>query len=486
MLNYISFAFLLLLPVLVGITYLLPVKARSLFFLLAGACLYASMGIRFLPVLFLSVCSTYTGARLCEQQGGEVNREKDERSKSLGQRRMALVLCIGFNLSFLFVFKYLRLFAPGMAVAAPFGISFFVLTGLGYVIDCYRGKYQAEKNFLTYAAFSSFFPLIASGPIERADHLIPQMKRPGSLSYRRLQSGMLLMIWGYFLKLVLANRLSILVQSGFENPQSQTGILLILSVLAFTFEIYCDFYGYSSIAKGCAALLGIEVMDNFKSPYLSGNIAEFWRRWHISLSTWFRDYLYIPLGGNRRGNLRRDRNLLIVFLVSGIWHGAGITYLFWGFLHGLALIFYDRSKAVFAWGEKRVGIRTGALSHRIFCVLLNLSFVSFAWIFFHATTLSQGFSVVRNLFPLHLDRIFAGGILQMGLDLPNLLVLLVGLALLLFADLCTDRGLVLRERIATQGVWLRFLIEIGAICLILILGIWGASIQGDSFIYAQF
>jgi membrane-bound O-acyltransferase family protein len=294
------------------------------------------------------------------------------------------------------------------------------------------------------------------------------------------------MVWGYFLKLVLANRLSILVQSGFENPQSQAGILLILSVLAFTFEIYCDFYGYSSIAKGCAALLGIEVMDNFKSPYLSGNIAEFWRRWHISLSTWFRDYLYIPLGGNRRGNLRRDRNLLIVFLVSGIWHGAGITYLFWGFLHGLALIVYDRSKAVFAWGEKRVGIRTGALSHRIFCGLLNLSFVSFAWIFFHATTLSQGFSVVRNLFPLHLDRIFAGGILQMGLDLPNLLVLLVGLALLLFADLCTDRGLVLRERIATQGVWLRFLIEIGAICLILILGIWGASIQGDSFIYAQF
>ena len=322
MLNYISFAFLLLLPVLVGITYLLPVKARSLFFLLAGACLYASMGIRFLPVLFLAVCSTYLGGRLCEQQGGEVNREKDERSKLLGQRRMALVLCIGFNLSFLFVFKYLRLFAPGMAVAAPFGISFFVLTGLGYVIDCYRGKYQAEKNFLTYAAFSSFFPLIASGPIERADHLIPQMKKPAPLSYRRLQSGMLLMIWGYFLKLVLANRLSILVQSGFENPQSQAGILLILSVLAFTFEIYCDFYGYSSIAKGCAALLGIEVMDNFKSPYLSGNIAEFWRRWHISLSSWFRDYLYIPLGGNRRGNLRRDRNLLIVFLVSGIWHGG--------------------------------------------------------------------------------------------------------------------------------------------------------------------
>lgn len=485
MLNYISFAFLLLLPVLVGITYLLPVKARSLFFLLAGACLYASMGIRFLPVLFLAVCSTYLGGRLCEHREEAVNKG-NERSRSLGQRRKALVLCIGFNLSFLFVFKYLRLFAPGMAVAAPFGISFFVLTGLGYVIDCYRGKYQAEKSFLTYAAFSSFFPLIASGPIERADHLIPQMKQPRPLSYRRLQSGMLLMVWGYFLKLVLANRLSVLVQSGFENPKSQAGILLILSVLAFAFEIYCDFYGYSSIAKGCAALLGIEVMDNFKSPYLSGNIAEFWRRWHISLSSWFRDYLYIPLGGNRRGNLRRDRNLLIVFLVSGIWHGAGITYLFWGFLHGLALIVYDRSKAVFAWGEKRVGIRTETLSHRIFCVLLNLSFVSFAWIFFHATTLSQGFSVVRNLFPLHLDRIFAGGILQMGLDLPNLLVLLVGLALLLFADLCTDRGLVLRERIATQGVWLRFLIEIGAICLILILGIWGASIQGDSFIYAQF
>ena len=351
MLNYISFAFLLLLPVLVGITYLLPVKARSLFFLLAGACLYASMGIRFLPVLFLVVCSTYLGGRLCEHREEAVNKG-NEKAKSSGQRRMALVLCIGFNLSFLFVFKYLRLFAPGMAVAAPFGISFFVLTGLGYVIDCYRGKYQAEKNFLTYAAFSSFFPLIASGPIERADHLIPQMKQPRPLSYRRLQSGMLLMVWGYFLKLVLANRLSILVQSGFENPQSQAGILLILSVLAFTFEIYCDFYGYSSIAKGCAALLGIEAMDNFKSPYLSGNIAEFWRRWHISLSTWFRDYLYIPLGGNRRGNLRRDRNLLIVFLVSGIWHGAGITYLFWGFLHGLALIVYDRSKAVCAWGEK--------------------------------------------------------------------------------------------------------------------------------------
>lgn len=481
MLNYISFAFLLLLPVLVGITYLLPVKARSLFFLLAGACLYASMGIRFLPVIFLAVCSTYLGGRLCEHREEAVNKG-NERSRSLGLRRMALVLCIGFNLSFLFVFKYLRLFAPGMAVAAPFGISFFVLTGLGYVIDCYRGKYQAEKNFLTYAAFSSFFPLIASGPIERADHLIPQMKQQGPLSYRRLQSGMLLMIWGYFLKLVLANRLGILVQRGFANPQSQAGILLMLSVLAFSLEIYCDFYGYSSIAKGCAALLGIDVMDNFKSPYLSGNITEFWRRWHISLSTWFRDYLYIPLGGNRRGSLIKYRNLFLVFLASGIWHGAGVTFLFWGFLHGLAQIVYNLFQKVLAGG----GDTQKTLSHRIFCVLLNLAFVSFAWIFFHATTLSQGFSVVRNLFPLHLDRIFAGGILQMGLDLPNLLVLLVGLALLLFADFCTDRGLVLRERIATQGVWLRFLIEIGAICLILILGIWGASIQGDSFIYAQF
>ena len=329
MLNYISFAFLLLLPVLVGITYLLPVKARSLFFLLAGACLYASMGIRFLPVLFLVVCSTYLGGRRCEHREEAVNKG-NEKAKSSGQRRMALVLCIGFNLSFLFVFKYLRLFAPGMAVAAPFGISFFVLTGLGYVIDCYRGKYQAEKSFLTYAAFSSFFPLIASGPIERADHLIPQMKQPAPLSYRRLQSGMLLMVWGYFLKLVLANRLSILVQSGFENPQSQAGILLILSVLAFTFEIYCDFYGYSSIAKGCAALLGIEVMDNFKSPYLSGNIAEFWRRWHISLSTWFRDYLYIPLGGSKHGDKVTIRNLFIVWFFTALWHGFALHFILWG------------------------------------------------------------------------------------------------------------------------------------------------------------
>ena len=312
-----------------------------------------------------------------------------------------LVSCLGV----LFFFKYfnfvnqsvsevLRLFAIQthpitLKLLLPVGISFYTFQTLSYVIDVYRGEVPAEKHFGYYAAFISFFPQLVAGPIERTRNLLPQIKAQHEFDYTQASYGLKLMAWGFFKKLCVADVLAVYVDAAYSSLRTQTGFALLFAIFGFTIQIYCDFSGYSDIAIGTAKLFGIELMTNFASPYFSCSIKEFWSRWHISLSTWFRDYVYIPLGGNRCGKLRHSANLLITFLVSGLWHGASWTFVIWGGIHGAAQIIENMfAKPLRQFRKTKAGHLLLWGTTFVFC--------SLAWTFFRADTFSDALYVISH------------------------------------------------------------------------------------------
>ncbi|MCQ2441852.1 MAG: MBOAT family protein [Oscillospiraceae bacterium] len=391
-----SFAFALFLPIVFALYWALPHKYRWILILLASYYFYMSWNAKYVFLILFTTIISYGAARLLEQE------EMQKRKKWILVG--TAVLCLGV----LFFFKYfnfvsgsvadfLALFAIKMNpitlnLLLPVGISFYTFQTLSYVIDVYRGDVAAERHFGYYAAFISFFPQLVAGPIERTSNLLPQIKKHHTFDYNQATYGLKLIAWGYFKKIVIADTLSPYVSWVYDAPQNFSGFALVLATLFFTLQIYCDFSGYSDIAIGTSKLLGINLMTNFKSPYFSQSIKEFWSRWHISLSTWFRDYVYIPLGGNRVSKIRYHLNLMIVFLVSGLWHGANWTFVLWGGIHGAGQVVESilvpkqtikrRSKGIF-WLVR---------------VAFVFAFASFAWIFFVSHSVQDAFYVISHLF----------------------------------------------------------------------------------------
>ncbi len=317
-------------------------RIQNILLLIASYVFYAFWDYRFLFLLIFSTFLDYfTGIKMSEAQ-------------RVTNKRFWFWLSIIVNLGFLGIFKYYNFFATSFAEALahaglkvdvwtlsiilPVGISFYTFHGLSYVFDIYNNKIEPERNFVDYAVFVSFFPLLVAGPIERATHLLPQIKVKRQFIDDEAIQGVELILWGFFKKVVIADTLSGLVSGVFTAPSEYNSTALIIAAIAFSFQIYGDFSGYSDIAIGTAKLFGIDLLKNFNFPYLARNIAEFWKRWHISLSSWFRDYLYLPLGGSRVGKILSVRNVMLVFLVSGIWHGANWTFIIWGSIHGLLFI----------------------------------------------------------------------------------------------------------------------------------------------------
>ncbi|WP_235964424.1 MBOAT family O-acyltransferase [Pedobacter gandavensis] len=322
-----------------------------------------------------------------------------------------LSVCI--NLGFLAVFKYYNFFASSFAEALgnvglqvnpstlniilPVGISFYTFHGLSYVIDIYKGKIQPERNFIDYGVFVSFFPLLVAGPIERATHLLPQIQRKRQFNYTNAIDGLRQILWGLFKKIVIADNCADIANRVFDNPVGQPGSMLVLGAVFFAFQIYGDFSGYSDIALGTARLFGIELLKNFSFPYFSRDIAEFWRRWHISLSTWFRDYLYIPLGGSKGGLWKKVRNTFIIFIVSGFWHGANWTFIIWGALNALFImpsILFNTNRDnlnIVAEGKYLPGLRD------FLKIALTFSLTVLAWIFFRAKSVSDAIQYIKGI-----------------------------------------------------------------------------------------
>lgn len=329
------------------------------------------------------------------------------------KRRKFLIISLISNLGLLFTFKYVNFFndsirevfnlinisynIPAFKLLLPVGISFYTFQSLSYTIDVYRGQRNPEIHFGIFALYISFFPQLVAGPIGRSSQLIPQFYKNNTFDYERLVSGLKQILWGFFKKLVIADRVAIYVNAVYNNQINHSGITLLFATILFAIQIYCDFSGYSDIAIGSARILGYDLMENFRRPYFSKSLNEFWKRWHISLSTWFRDYVYISLGGNRVVKWRWYYNLFITFLISGLWHGANLTFIFWGLIHGTLVILE-------IWTEKFRGFITQCLKKLKLEIILSILEISitfclvcFAWIFFRANTITDAMNIIFKI-----------------------------------------------------------------------------------------
>lgn len=337
-----SVQFLIFFPVVILCYYVLPAKVRYLWLLAASYFFYMCWNARYaLLMLFSTAVTFFCGLLLEKIKGADWGAHKVEIGK-----KCCVAGSFFLNLAVLFWFKYfnfavqnielimnafhVEMNPPKVDILLPVGISFYTFQALGYTMDVYRDEISAEKNFFRYALFVSFFPQLVAGPIERSKNLLNQLKVPAKFNVERAKWGLLTMAWGLFLKLVIADNIAPLVDSFYENAQEHSAMALLTVTILFAFQIYCDFQGYTQLAIGSALVLGIRINENFNTPYLAGSIKDFWRRWHISLTSWFTDYLYIPLGGSRKGKLRKQLNTMLVFLCSGLWHGAAWHYIAWG------------------------------------------------------------------------------------------------------------------------------------------------------------
>lgn len=494
-----SSQFLVFFPIAALGYFLIPYKLRYIWLLICSYYFYMCWNPVYALLMLFSTAITWLSGFVMEQ----VKSLSMEENKKITYKKICVAVSVVLNLAVLGYFKYFNFFisnindvlnrfhvtwsVPAVDVLLPVGISFYTFQALSYTMDVYRDEIYAEKNFLKYALFVSFFPQLVAGPIERSKNLLVQLNERHKPEFERIRSGFMLMVWGYFLKLVIADRIAILVDTVYGDYEAYPGWYLIIASILFAFQIYCDFAGYSTIAMGAAEIMGFRLTDNFNAPYLSQSIAEFWRRWHISLSSWFKDYVYIPLGGNRKGKIRKYYNLMIVFLLSGLWHGAQWTYVVWGGLNGLYQIIAECMKPVRDKAVSILGLNRKVFSHKLYRVVATFILVDISWVFFRADRLEEAIPIFKSMFTAdNIYVLFDDSLFKLGLDWKNFLVMLIAIGVLMFADCLKYKGLVIREMICRQELWFRWFVLITAILSIVIFGIYGSSYDAAGFIYFQF
>jgi D-alanyl-lipoteichoic acid acyltransferase DltB (MBOAT superfamily) len=433
----------------------------------------------------------------------------DDAADAHNQKLRKLVIAIGLilNLGMLAYFKYLgfgaRLLSrismtvgldinpPEFDILLPVGISFFTFQALGYIIDVYRGQTVPERNVLKYALFVCFFPQMVAGPIERSKSLLAQvqtLEKQSSPNFSQISSGLILIIWGFFMKVVIADRAAIMVDTVYDSYWNFGTFGLVLATFTFALQIYCDFASYSIIALGSARMMGFRLMENFNTPYFALSIREFWRRWHISLSTWFKDYLYIPLGGNRKGKIHKWLNLMVVFVTSGLWHGASLNFMVWGFLHGVFQVIGDATCNLKKRITDKLRINTTVFSWKLGQMLMTFLLTSFAWIFFRSKALWQAIDLITRMFT-RFDpwSFFNTELFSLGLSESELRILFFAVVGLLLIDLLRwRRGIHLDEFLLKQNLWFRWTVVIGMFMTIVIYGAYGPIFDAKQFIYFQF
>lgn len=482
-----SYGFLLFFLSVLLLTRVCPLKWRNGLLLLASYLFYASWGKRWCVLLLGITILAYVLGLLLERK----------------RRKYLFLLGLLGTLGALLAFKYLDfgLYSlnalltklglgaplPRVSLLQPAGISFFTFQAAGYLTDVYKGKYKPEKNFLRLALFVSFFPQILSGPIGRGDQLLPQYEKLQKADFSQLRRGFLILTWGFFLKLCIADRAAILVNTVYGSYESYSGIFLVFATLVYALQIYGDFAGYSYMAIGAAEMLGIHLPKNFDTPYFAQSIQEFWRRWHISLSTWFRDYVYFPLGGSRCAVWKKYRNVLIVFLVSGLWHGAMWNFVVWGAIHGLYQIFGGITKPLREKMLNALRVDRETASYRLFRMAMTFLLVDFAWLFFRADGLGAAIAMLRVVFTNLTPTALVGeAFYTMGLDRQEFWALLLCTGGMTLIDALCYRGHGITEWFGRQN-WLFRELALAAFMLIIItFGIWGNGFDASSFIYFKF
>ena len=475
--NFLSLPFFCFFPVTAALYFCLPRRWRSVWLLLASWFFYLCAQPVYLTLLLFVILTSYgTGLALAAKR-----------------RRWVLALCLGADVVLLFLFKYLgfALSLAGQALGAlgldfsapvldlilPVGISFYLFQAMGYVIDVWQGRVEAERSFVTYALFLSFFPQVVSGPIGRAGELLPQLRAEHPFDWDQFRAGFFRFLLGAFKKLVLADRLAVLVSTVFAAPGDYGALQLAGAMVAFSFQIYCDFSAYTDMALGTARAMGFTLRENFRTPYFATSIADFWRRWHMSLTSWFRDYLYIPLGGSRVGRARKYLNILLVFLVSGLWHGAAVTFVVWGLLNGLYQVAGELSKPLRDKVMETIGLDGDRPARRLIQIGVTFLLATVAWVFFKADSLSGALAVLGGLFhgPLWVH-------LSMGLDRKELLLAAAGLLVLFLLDLRSVRHDLTADYLAAPRP-MRWLVLWALLFACLVFGCYGAGHGTQEFLY---
>ena len=471
-----SIPFIVFLPIVVLIYYLIPQKIRYIWLLIASYFFYFCQSTSFVALLLLSTITTYIAGRL-------IYRFSNSRVKNT-----IVILTFIINAGIWLFIKYAD-FVLELAgsdkrfnLFLPIGISFYTLQALSYIMDCYRKKMEPEKNIVRYALFVSFFPSLLSGPINRGRDLIPELKCSVEFDLDNLKYGLMKMLWGYFLKLVIAARLVILVDNAYANADGYSGATLFIAAISFLFMLYCDFEGYSNIAIGAAKLLGINMHENFRQPFYSLSMGELWRRWHISLSTWLREYVYFTLGGNRRGNIIKYIKYFIVFLISGIWHGANFTFIIWGLLNGLFLVAGNVLMPIRDKIADRIYLSKYSRFRRILQRIGVYLLYAFTMIYFDSENVYCANLVIKRIFTVFSSPIvIVREVLSLGLGRANLLFAIVLAVFVMIIDGysnkydCDFTGLM--KKTPTLVRWVLYIFMVSAIVL-------SANLTGQEFIYA--
>ena len=487
-----STEFMIFFPITLILYWIFPKKYRYICLFIASYTFYMFWNPKYALLMGTSTVVTFLSGVLIEK---------------LKYKRTVVAFSFIINLAILIFFKYfdfllhninivlsalnIQLINKPFDVILPVGISFYTFQALSYTIDVYRGEIKSEKNIIKYALFVSFFPQLVAGPIERSKNLLIQidnLEKVKRFDYDRITEGFTLMLFGYFQKMVIADRAAILVDTVFNGYYEYNSMALILAAVFFAIQIYCDFGSYSLIAIGTAKVMGINLMENFNTPYFARSVKEFWGRWHISLSTWFRDYLYIPLGGNRCSNIRKSFNILVTFLVSGLWHGANFTFIAWGAIHGIFHIIEEQLKPIKEKFLNRFKIKTNAFSFALIEIVITFIIVDLAWIFFRAETIHDAIHYIKRIFTrIDLWTLFDGTLYNLGLNIFEMNILIIALFILISIDLVKYiRKESIFEFLNKQNLYFRWFVMLFLIFYIIVYGKYGAGFDPKQFIYFQF
>ena len=489
-----STQFIIFFPAVVFLYFLFPHKLRWFMLLMASYYFYMCWKAEYIILILISTLVDYFAAL------------QMSKATSPSKKKIYLIVSLFANIGLLFGFKYFNFFndsirtvfnhfnifynVPAFEVLLPVGISFYTFQTLSYIIDVYRNKRKPEKHLGIFALYVAFFPQLVAGPIERSTRLLPQLVKKYNFDYERVTDGLKLMLWGFFKKVVIADRVAVIVNQVYNNPTDAAGLPLLIGTYLFAFQIYCDFSGYSDIAIGAAKIFGINLMQNFRRPYFAKSIREFWQRWHISLSTWFRDYLYLSLGGNRKSKWRWYYNIMIVFLISGLWHGANWTFLIWGGLHGSYYLFSYWTRNIRLQLTKLFKLDRVPNMQKTLQVLFIFHIVLFGWIFFRANNFSDAVFIITHLFTgigdvfVRIKEIgFSPGIFNYGFNLPKheMLIGMIAISILGIQHLI-QRKQSTRIWLSNKPVWYRWAIYYILLFFVLVFG----YSEPSEFIYFQF
>jgi|WetSurMetagenome_2_1015567.scaffolds.fasta_scaffold23128_1 alginate O-acetyltransferase complex protein AlgI len=484
-----SLQFFVFFSVVTPTYFILPHKYRW-FLLLASSCYFY---MAFIPVYILilgfTIVIDYTAGIYLENTQGR-------------KKKWFLIASLIANIGVLAIFKYYNFLnnnlsvllhgagytnpIPYLSILLPIGLSFHTFQAMSYTIEVYRGNQKAERHFGIYSLYVMFYPQLVAGPIERPQNLLHQFREYHLFDYQRVTDGLKLMVWGLFKKVVIADRLAIVVDKVFNNPTEHSGLSFIIAIVFFSFQIFCDFSGYSDMAIGAAQVMGFKLMKNFDRPYHSKSISEFWRRWHISLSSWFRDYLYISLGGNRVTIPRWYLNTFIVFLVSGLWHGANWTFVIWGAIHGFYLVFALITKDIRGKITKLIRLDRIPSLNVFSQILITFILTNFAWIFFRANSVSDASYIIKHSLTglsANLSSLYHHSGMKLELGLPRSEIL-IGLAAVIFMEFIhiMQYRFSIRDWLRTKPSYVRWFIYYAAIIIIVYYGVY----EKRQFIYFQF